>query len=329
MIFIMMIIGAITRLTGSGLSIVEWNVIMGAVPPLNQEQWQQAFDQYKQFPQYKKVNTHMDLAGFKNIYFWEYFHRLWGRLIGIVFAVPFIYFLIRKRLNSKLTFKLLMACILGGLQGLIGWIMVKSGLNDQPWVSPYKLTAHLLMALLLYGYLFWMALQLLYPNKAVFYNRTLKRMAYFVLVLVIVQITFGGFMSGLKAALFYPTFPTMNGQFVPAGMWDHTPLWKNIFDNPTTVQFIHRSLAYIITLVIIFFSLRARQVSLPKIIFMGINLLLLALLIQFLLGIFTVINSKGSIPIVLGVLHQAGAVMLFTAILFVTYFMSKDKPPRF
>src|SRR5215510_7045011 len=164
MIFIQVMLGGITRLTGSGLSITQWDVIIGSLPPMNQEQWQNAFDQYKQFPQYKIMNNDMTLEGFKSIFWWEFIHRFWARLMGVVFVVPFVWFLIKKMIDWNLGKKLIIIFILGGLQGLLGWVMVQSGLVDKPWVSPIDLSAHLILALILYCYLFWVALDVLQPK---------------------------------------------------------------------------------------------------------------------------------------------------------------------
>lgn len=320
MTFMMVIIGGVTRLTGSGLSIVEWNVIMGAIPPIGDAEWQEAFDQYKQFPQYELMNSDMDLQGFKFIFFWEYFHRLWGRTIGIVFLIPLIFFLIKKWLDKTFIYKLLVLFVLGGVQGLIGWIMVKSGLQDMPWVTPYKLTLHLSTALLLYGYLVWLTMDVLSPTSTVERTTKLKRFSLIFMGILVVQIFLGGMMSGMKAGLFYPTFPTMNGDWIPPillsfGDWDFSTFLQNDRNSFAVafIQFFHRTTAYL--LVVLAFVFWQKYKGNFKLNTNPITLVLLAVLLQATIGVITVLSCKGHVPVLWGSLHQAGALVLFTVMI--------------
>jgi len=325
MIYLMVLIGGITRLTGSGLSIVEWKVISGIIPPMSEEGWRETFEKYQQFPQYQKLNSSMDLAAFKTIYWWEYIHRLWGRLIGLVFFIPFVVFLIQRKLNKSLIKKLLFAMLLGGLQAALGWIMVKSGLVDKPWVSPYRLSAHLLLALFLHCYLLWLSLELLISKRGMAPDKPLFQLSKWITALLGIQIFFGGLMSGLKAGLFYPTFPTMNGQWIPDELWSITVqanIVEALFENVATVQFIHRFIAYALTILIIIFWFKVKKSSLPSMVKKASHLLLAILVIQFLLGVFTIINSIGNIPLTLALLHQAGAVLLLTGAVGVNYLLA-------
>jgi len=322
MIFTMVVIGGITRLTGSGLSIVEWNVIMGTIPPLNEQQWQETFEKYQQFPEYQEhYKNRMDLAAFKQIFWWEYFHRLWGRLMGIVFLIPFIVFLLQKKLTPRQIKQYLLIFLLGGAQGFLGWFMVKSGLVDIPRVSHYRLTAHLYLAFLLYSITFWFALDRLLPQTVhtPHPERDTPSLRYFswgIVLLTVIQIGFGGFTAGLKAGYLFGTFPKMGGEWVASGIWMMSPAWLNVLENPIMVQFIHRWLgiivfATILALWIVTFSRKLR--SIQK---MGIHILLGVSILQVLMGIFTIVWRM---PVALAVAHQAGALLLLTASLFVSY----------
>ncbi|MDR0534632.1 MAG: COX15/CtaA family protein [Verrucomicrobiales bacterium] len=317
-IYAMVIVGGATRLTGSGLSITVWDPIIGALPPFSQQAWQQAFDLYQQSPQYKITNAGMSLDEFKGIFYWEYFHRLLGRAIGVIFFFPFLYFLFTKQISRKFVPHLVAIFLLGGLQGALGWFMVKSGLVDKPWVSPYRLTAHLLTALFLYAYVLWQAFRLWGVGDT---NQdkvacNLKGWSLVLLGLLVVQISYGGFVAGLHAAMTYPTFPTMNGQWIPEGLLRQVPLWSNFFENHTTTQFIHRGLAFLLVISVALYWRRSAGVK--RLVF-GRNLLLAAVLLQFLLGVLTIVNSAGHVPVTLGVLHQAGAVALLSVLLYLIY----------
>ncbi len=324
MILIQILLGGITRLTGSGLSITEWDVIMGSVPPLNDHDWQEAFNQYKQFPQYTLMNSDMSLSGFKSIFWWEFIHRLWARLMGVAFLIPFIYFLIRKSIDWQLGKKLIMIFVLGALQGLVGWIMVQSGLIDKPWVSPINLSAHLILALILYSYLFWVALdvmQLPHENQQL---RSLLPFSIFLLSLTFVQLFYGGLMAGNKAALFYPTFPKIGSTFIPQGLLTAEPWYLNFISNIGMIQIIHRSLGLILAFSIFYFYLKSRKYMLTGNLKSALMLLPLLVIVQVVLGIVTLLNSLGQIPLVYGVLHQLFAVLLLTDVVFIAFSLSRQ-----
>jgi cytochrome c oxidase assembly protein subunit 15 len=317
LIFGMVVLGGVTRLTGSGLSMVRWNPIFGVVPPLRQTQWEQVFAQYQQSPEYREVNVGMDLAGFKRIYWVEYAHRLLGRLIGVVFLVPLLAFIALGRIPKGLAPRLAGVFVLGALQGLLGWYMVESGLVDNPHVSQYRLTAHLMLAVLIYGYLFWLALGLLLPRR----ERPragggLRPWAYAIAALVPVTMTSGGFVAGLKAGRAYNTFPRMGDEWIPGGIGALHPWYRNLFENIATVQFDHRVLALtLLTLVVVFSLSSLRQALSPRLRF-GLLVLLGVSVLQVTLGISTLLLH---VPVPLASAHQAGALLVFTAALFVAH----------
>jgi cytochrome c oxidase assembly protein subunit 15 len=317
LVFCMIIVGGATRLTHSGLSIVEWEPIVGTIPPLNDTDWNQVFDEYKGSPEYQLINFGMALDEFKVIFWWEYFHRLLGRLIGFVFFVPFLFFLLTRRLNAGLTGRLLGIFALGGLQGGMGWYMVASGLVDEPNVSQYRLTAHLGIAFLIFGAITWTAMSVLYPSKTNLSVpvRSMYKTSVAVSATLFLMVLSGGFVAGLQAGLIYNTFPLMGNSFIPPNLFALTPFWTNFFDNMTTVQFDHRIIAYILAIMIpiFWFKLRRRDVSNRTKTLS--NLLLGLLALQIVLGITTLIYH---VPTVLGVAHQAIGSLLFITSLAVT-----------
>ncbi len=331
MIYCMVILGGVTRLTGSGLSMVQWQPIMGTIPPLSQEEWQTTFDKYKQFPEYKQLNRDMDLSEFKKIFAFEYTHRLLGRSIGLVFLIPFLFFFFRKRIKPSLTPKLITMFVLGGLQGLLGWFMVKSGLVDKPNVSQFRLAAHLMMAILIYSYILWTAWGLLFPRPrnawapGVSKLRSQVRILTGVIVLMIIS---GAFVAGTHAGAIYKTFPDMNGHFVPPGLFAMSPFLTNFVNNTTTIQFDHRLIAYVI---VIFLSLtwyRSRHFTLTSSARNAFNLLLLVMIIQITLGISTLLSVpavpvRAGVSVVLAAMHQGGALLLLTVVLYVNHELRK------
>mgnify|MGYP000223639006 FL=1 len=334
MVFMQVVIGGITRLTDSGLSITEWDVIKGTLPPLNEAAWAENFAKYKTHArtQYESIHADMTLREFKVIYFWEWFHRLWARSMGFVFLFPFIYFLIKKQLNGRLVRRLGVVILIAMLAAVFGWIMVKSGLNtpDYAWVNAYKLSIHLGIGFTLFGYLFWTFINEWKSGMEVFHNPVLKRWITVVLVVLAVQIIFGGWMSGMKAGLAYPSFPDMNGKAIAPVLLDSAQ-WttenlvkynKNAFA-PALIQFVHRMTAYVLTVLILYIVFISRKYALSASLKRGMGLMLGMLIIQFLLGVFTVIYCKGSIPVTLGVLHQGGALLLLCAVLNVTFQLSR------
>ena len=315
-IFGMIILGGVTRLTGSGLSMVQWAPIMGILPPLNQTEWQESFLLYQQFPEYQLKNFHMSLDDFKSIFWFEYGHRLLGRSIGMIFLLPFLFFLFKGKIEKALTPKLIIMFVLGGLQGLMGWYMVKSGLVNDPHVSQYRLTAHLGLAIVIYGYMLWVALGLLYPkintNKQ---NPSLSRLALIISTAIFITALSGGFVAGTHAGFAFNTFPLMDGRLIPVGLFDLSPVWRNFFENIVTVQFDHRVLATLLFLLIPAFWFKAGKLELEPLAKTGSHLLLAALALQITLGISTLLLV---VPVVLAAAHQAGAIVLLTASLFVS-----------
>lgn len=314
-IFGMIILGGVTRLTGSGLSMVEWAPIMGILPPLNQAEWQESFILYQQFPEFQLKNSHMTLADYKSIFWFEYGHRLLGRSIGMIFLLPFLFFLFKGMIEKSLTPKLIFMFVLGGLQGLMGWYMVKSGLVNDPHVSQYRLTAHLGLAVAIYAYMLWVALGLLYPKMADVNDNKLAPTSLIIMGMVIFTILSGGFVAGTHAGFAFNTFPLMDGHLIPTGLFDHSPLWRNFFENIVTVQFDHRVLATLLFIAISVFWYKAGKSNLPPLARKGSHFLLVALALQITLGISTLLLV---VPIPLAAAHQAGAIILLTATIFVS-----------
>lgn len=313
LIFLMVVIGGITRLTNSGLSMVDWKLIMGMVPPLSEQDWIDTFNKYKQFPEYQEVNFMFTLAEFKSIFFWEYLHRLIGRIIGIVFILPFFYFLIKKKITGKLMRQCLIILGMGAFQGFLGWWMVKSGLVDNPDVSHYRLAIHLIAAFLTFAYTFWVALDLIYNNKE---RSDVPFMRMWVLVLFIItilQIIYGAFVAGLNAGFVFNTWPKMGERWIAESVTAMEPLWVNFVDGIGGVQFVHRYLAYIVVGLVIFLLYKGSKFQLNKIQSKSLTALLLVVVFQFLLGIFTLIYA---VPVWLGVTHQVGAFLLLGAIVY-------------
>ncbi|MEZ5446705.1 MAG: COX15/CtaA family protein [Gammaproteobacteria bacterium] len=319
LVFAMIVLGGVTRLTRSGLSIVEWQPIMGAIPPLTELQWETEFEKYRQTPEYLKVNHGMSLAEFKEIFWVEYAHRLLGRTIGVVFIVPFLYFLIRKRIGRELVPKLVGLFVLGGLQGALGWYMVASGLVEDPRVSAYRLTAHLGVAVIIYGYMFLLALDLLYPQARPAPARV-RRYALALTALVFVTILAGGFVAGTRAGFAFNTWPLMYGRLVPEGLFALSPWWLNLFENVATVQFNHRLLAYgVVIATVLLWALVRRTAATPRA-RTAAHLLLAAVALQFGLGIATLLAV---VPVPLGAAHQGGALLVLTAALFLNHALRK------
>ncbi len=321
MIFAMVVLGGLTRLTGSGLSMVEWDPIFGVLPPLEQSAWERVFTKYRASPEYRKINVGMDLQGFKSIYWFEYSHRLLGRTIGTVFLLPFLYFLFKRKLTARLAPRLGFAFILGALQGLLGWYMVKSGLVDNPHVSQYRLTAHLSLALLIYAYLLWLLYDLLLPPAAPAQPTPgLKNAAKLLLGLVATTIVSGGFVAGLKAGHAYNTFPKMGDQWLPPAGWTLQPGWRNLFENIATVQFDHRVLATLTFCTVLLVWLSARRRALTASARTALDLLMLMAVLQVSLGIGTLLLH---VPVALAAAHQAGALLVLTLTLLVVHRLHK------
>jgi len=319
LVFAMVVLGGVTRLTGSGLSMVDWRPIMGWLPPLSDAEWQRTFEIYQLSPEFQKINSHMDVNAFKGIFWLEFLHRLLGRTIGIVFALPFLFFLARGYIAGREWPKYTLMFVLGGLQGVLGWYMVKSGLIDNPHVSQYRLTAHLVAAFLIYAYMFWAAMSLLFPQTGNSHHPWYRR-ALLVTCLISITIISGGFVAGLKAGEIYNTFPMMGNSWIPPGLTALEPLWRNLTDNLTTVQFDHRVLAITTFIVIVVYWVRARKTDLPPRARLASNALLHTAVLQVVLGISTLLLS---VPTFLAAAHQAVAMLLFTVALFVVHSLRK------
>ena len=324
MVFIMVVLGGVTRLTHSGLSMVDWKPATRWLPPMAQAEWQHLFDLYKQFPEFQKMNADMDLEGFKGIFWLEFLHRLWGRIIGIAFLVPALVFVGMRWVDRRLGANLVVMFILGGLQGVLGWYMVKSGLVDRPDVSQYRLTAHFSAALVIIGYMFWVAMSLRNPERHPTWDGGGKppyRFARLLAGMVFVTALSGGFVAGLDAGLTYNTFPLMDGDFIPAGIFSTQPPWLAAFEDVTTVQFDHRILAETTFVLVMLFWLRSRGGGLSDRARSAANAFGLMALIQVGLGISTLLLV---VPVPLAALHQAGAVLLFATSLWAAHSLRPD-----
>jgi len=321
LIFIMVVVGGITRLTHSGLSISNYKLISGTIPPLNEVEWQEAFNLYKQYPEYQKLNYHFTLNDFKEIYFWEWLHRVIGRLIGLVFIVPFVYFLLTKQLSKSTIKKSILLLIMGGFQGFLGWYMVKSGLVDRPDVSHYRLAAHLTTAFLTFAYTLWVALDLIFPKKKEI-EKGFRNLIRLGLIVLLIQIIYGAFVAGLDAGLIHNHWPMMSeGKFMHETVYiEQNPLYKNFIEGKSGVQFVHRIFAYIVVAIILLIWHNSKRIIKTNYQLYGINFLLLFVFLQFLLGVFTILLQ---VPVWLGVMHQIGAFFLLSAMVFTLHRFSK------
>jgi heme a synthase len=307
MIFFMIVLGALTRLTESGLSMVEWKPVTGVLPPMSDAAWQAELQKYLSSPQGRLVNRDFTVAQFQQIFWLEFTHRLWGRLIGLAFALPLAWFWLRRQIPPALKPRLLALLVLGGLQGVLGWAMVASGLVDRPSVSHYRLAAHLILAVALYAYTVWLILELGDPDRRRDDPKTARK-AGALIGFVLVVMTFGAFMAGLRAGSSHNTFPTMSGYWIPPGMFDLQPWWINFFENGTTIQFVHRWLAKLLVLGVLALLIRARRTETYIAAAMA--------LVQMSLGIATILTG---VDIILASMHQAGAVLLLTTLIVVRH----------
>lgn len=310
LVFLMVVLGGVTRLTHSGLSMVEWQPLMGVIPPITEADWLEVFGKYKHSPEYQQVNLGMSLSEFKSIFYFEYAHRVLGRLIGLVFLVPLLIFWYQKRLSRPLGISLVSVFILGGLQGLLGWYMVKSGLVDEPRVSQYRLTAHLGLAAALFGTLLWIMTGVAISNKVkeLIHDQRIKRIIFSLVVLIYLMILLGGLVAGLRAGLVWNTFPLMGDTFIPIGLYEQSPWYLSVFEDRTTVQFHHRMVAYCISALAAFLLVAVvrSDVSRPyKVIVVSWCLLIGS---QVVLGILTLLKVA---PVPLAALHQGVALLVF------------------
>lgn len=321
MLMIQVVLGGITRLTGSGLSITEWDPIMGILPPLNNQDWQIAFDKYKQIGQYKQINFDFTLSDFKSIFFWEWFHRLWARLIALAFIIPFVIFLVQKRFRRNMILPFVVLFVGGALQGAIGWIMVKSGLNENDIrVSHIRLAGHFMGALLLISYTVWYALQLLVPHKERVSQAGLKKFANWLIAILGIQLLYGAFMAGLKAGMYAPTWPTMNGEWIPSSQT------SSLINDPLNVQFIHRALAYLLTVLVVIWWWKARSFNTGSWFGVARHFPVIIVVIQVTLGVFTVLYSPFRDQLLwLGAIHQFTAMLLLVSLLWVRFLLQPEK----
>ena len=313
-IFGMILLGGITRLTDSGLSMVDWKPIAGIIPPLTQADWQEMFLKYQQFPEYQKTNFDMTLEEFKPIFMYEYLHRMLGRFIGILFVIPFLFFFISKRIRPGLTPKLFLLLSLGASQGLLGWFMVQSGLVDNPHVSQYRLTAQLGLAVFIYGMIFWTVMDLVSLPK--YELPPLKNFSYAITTMIFLMILSGGLVAGTRAGIPYPTWPLMGDSFIPPGLYNLEPFWLSAFEDMLTIQFNHRIFAYIISISVVIFAFKTLRADLAPPFRIAIFGFLGILVLQVTLGISTLIFY---IPIPVAAAHQVCAVALLSASLFLSH----------
>ncbi len=319
----MVTVGGITRLTNSGLSMTDWHLINDTFPPMSEEKWVDAFEEYKKFPEYQKINQYnnFQLDDYKFIFFWEWFHRFIGRIIGVVFIIPFVYFLIKKQLDAATIKKCFILLGMGAFQGFLGWFMVASGLKDMPDVSHFRLAIHLTFAFITFAYTLWVALDLIYPERKLPVLE-LKKIARIALVILIIQIIYGGFVAGLNAGLIHNHWPLMSdGQFFHESIrLEQSNLLLSFTEGKSGVQFIHRTFAYVVVAMIIFLFIKSRKFILDKTQDNGVKTLLVFVFIQFLLGIFTLLFH---VPLWLGLAHQIMAFFLLTAMTFTLHRFSK------
>ena len=323
LVFIMVVVGGITRLTNSGLSMTDWHLVTDTFPPLTETKWQETFEQYKQFPEYQKINVHNDfsLSDYKFIYFWEWFHRFIGRVIGLVFIIPFLYFLIKKKIDKATLRKCYILLGMGALQGFFGWFMVKSGLVDNPDVSHFRLSLHLTFAFLTFAYTLWVALDLIYPERKEALL-PLQKWARIAMVFLLIQIIYGGFVAGLNAGLIHNHWPLMSdGQWLHDSVLLEKDSWLlRLTEGKSGVQFVHRTLAYVVVAMMVLLYFKAQKFTLSTQQKQGLNVLVLVVLLQFTLGVLTLLYG---VPLWLGLIHQVVAFFLLATMTFTLHRLSK------
>ncbi len=321
LIFIMVVVGGITRLTHSGLSIPDYKLISGTIPPINDQQWQEVFELYKQYPEYQKLNSNISLKEFKGIFFWEWLHRAIGRAIGLVFIIPFLYFLITRQLDKSTIKKTIILLILGSFQGFLGWYMVKSGLVDRPDVSHYRLAAHLTTAFATFAFTLWVALDLIFPIKQTI-NKAYRNLIRISLIILFIQIIYGAFMAGLDAGFIHNHWPMMSeGKFMhETVLIEKTPVYKNFIEGRSGVQFVHRILAFIVVISVVIIYLKGKKIAVSNHQLNGLNSLLVLVGLQSLLGVLTILLQ---VPLWLGISHQIGAFLLLSSMTFTLHRFSK------
>ena len=330
LIFFQIVIGGITRITGSGLSITKWEIVTGTLPPLNEADWKDEFDLYKETPQYKKINQGMSLSEFKFIYFWEYFHRLWARMMGFVFIIPLFFFVIKGWTDKRLLIRLSYVFGAAMLAAVFGWIMVASGLVERPWVNAYKLSLHLSIALLTFGLLLWLFFDVFLERKYCFDLKFFRKVSWLFLIALVIQMFLGAVVSGMRAALYYPSWPDMNGVFIPEILLDGSN-WSlsSIVDYdrdalmPALIHVLHRNWAYVVYGIGMYFAIKALRYPFKRLVHITSMALIIFLNIQLLLGVMVLLNSKSSIPVFYGVMHQAIAIFIFSIALLNIFMFKK------
>jgi cytochrome c oxidase assembly protein subunit 15 len=325
MIVIQVLLGGITRLTESGLSITEWKPITGTLPPMNEIAWQAEFDRYKVTDQFKYVHQNFTLSEFKSIFFWEWFHRVWARLMGMVFLVGFVYFLVKRKFKKEMILPMVILFILGGIQGAIGWFMVKSGLVPEKYfVGHVELATHFIAALILLSYTLWFSLKLLVVPSQQLVNAPLKKLLGSILAILFIQLIYGAFMAGMRAGVIAPTWPDINGKMIPVGLSELSPWAENLGYNPITVHFIHRGLAYLLFVLVLVWWFKAKDIAFNKL-FSNLRILFLLLIsLQVVLGILTVLNATYNNRLVLlGVAHQFTAMLVVITVVCLLYVVKK------
>lgn len=324
MIAAMVVIGGITRLTHSGLSITEWKPITGALPPLNDADWQAEFEKYKQIPEFSIKHSHMEIDDFKFIYFWEFIHRQWGRLMGLVFIIPFAYFILKGMLRGELLKKTVIILFGGAGVASLGWFMVASGLKDMPDVSHYRLAIHLTAAFSLFLYIFNTAMDLIHPHQIKLSSRLkpYKNLLTAIIIITFLQVIYGAFVAGLRAGTIHTTFPLMTGNFIPHDFMLLHGNFMDFLEHKTTVQFTHRILAFTLTGLVISLLVKGFSAPLTAKMKTGLYLVVAAFTVQFTLGAFTVVYA---VPLTLGVLHQLGALVLLTALFYARHSLNRGK----
>jgi len=332
MTIIQVLLGGITRLTGSGLSITEWNIITGILPPLNEPAWMVEFDKYRQTPQFQLINFEFTLKDFKFIFFWEWFHRVWARSIGIVFAIGFVWFLLKKSFKKEMVKPLIILFLLGALQGAVGWIMVASGLTgDAVYVKPTRLALHFILALGLLSYTFWFALSFLIDKTQLVQNNKARKLNFLIFVILVFQLMYGALMAGHKAANIAATWPTINGEWLPSQLFKDQPLILNFIDNTILIHFIHRGLAYLMTIIVIIWTIQLKKINGPSIFNFFRYIPFTLVLLQVFLGITSVLSSTSIIPGSWGVfewmaqLHQFTGMLLLLSIIMLLFLVRNEK----
>ncbi len=330
MLVVQVLLGGITRLTGSGLSITEWKPIMGALPPMNEADWQSAFIEYQKIAQFKYLNQHFTLGDFKFIFFWEWFHRLWARMIGVVFLIPFIFFLVKGYFKRWMILPLVVLFVLGAMQGFVGWIMVKSGLNENDlYVSHIRLAAHFISAMILICYAVIFAIKLTAKPASYVEQPGLRKAAISIILVIVIQLTYGAFMAGLKAGPAAATWPDINGSYLPANMFDNG--WYDAFHNKLAIHFIHRNLAYLLALLVLIFWWSARRTNFSSLFKRYNNAAIILVFAQVLLGIITVLTANKMQPGAFGkfewsaLIHQLNGMLLLLNFIGLAYLTGRGK----